>query len=77
MNTSVADMIDLRTISEKELWEISGDLIERFGDIATIEGSKIADECLAKGDLAGRLTWLRIIRSITEMTDPESRGRPN
>jgi len=77
MNRSVAEITDLTTISDKEVWAIAGDLIERFGDIAAVEASKRADECGAKGNLAGRLAWLRIVRSITAMTDPEPCGLPN
>lgn len=77
MTGFVQEMIDLTTITDKEVWSIAGDLIERYGEIAAIEASKMADEYLAKGDLAGRLTWLRIVRSITAMTDPEPGGRPN
>jgi len=77
MTRSVAEMIDQSAVTEKEVWSIASVLIERFGGIAALEASKMADEYLAKDDMTGRSVWLRIVRSITAMTDPEPTGRPD
>jgi len=64
-------------ISERDIWLTAGELIHRVGDVAAIEASKIAEECMTEGDLAGQAIWLRVVRSITALTDPMTASTPN
>lgn len=39
--------------------------------MAAIETSKMADKCLARGDLDGQYFWKRVIKSIVAMMDTD------
>ena len=54
-------------IEDKEIWACAHHLIRQYGDAATFHAAQRADELLAKSDLEGQRTWLRILRRINEL----------
>lgn len=58
-------------LSDREVWNIAGEYIDRFSDFAAIEAAKQADWFLQNGDLAGQRNWQRIVKAITFMTDAD------
>lgn len=56
-------------VPDKEVWAVAGDMIAAHENLAAIETSKLADECLARGDLDGQYFWKRVVKSIVAMTD--------
>lgn len=60
-------------VSERDVRNMAGDMIAAYADLAAIEICKIADECMARGDLDGQYFWKRVVRSIVAMM--ESHGQ--
>ena len=54
-------------IEDKEIWACAHHLIRQYGDVAAFHAAQRADELLAKSDLEGQRTWLRILRRINEL----------
>jgi hypothetical protein len=63
--------LEPKLVTERQIWDWAGDLIEAHSELAAIEGSKLADECLERGDLYGPRIWLRVVKAIAAMTDNE------
>lgn len=57
--------------TERDIWESAGIMIERHGEMAAIEASKMADSYLASGDLDMQRIWMRVIRAVATMIDTE------
>ena len=49
-------------------------LVDQYGDGASLQAAKRADEMLDKGELDGQGTWLRIYAAMTEMLRGERGG---
>jgi len=60
--------------TERDIWESAGIMIERHGELAAIEASKMADLYLEVGDHDMRRVWLRVVRSITDMLDVDGKA---
>lgn len=58
------------TLTDREVWMVAREFIERHSDLAGIEAAKQADWFLQRGDLAGQRNWLRVVKAIVAMTDP-------
>lgn len=56
------------TLSDREVWMVASEFIERYSEFATVEAAKQADWFLQKGDLAGQRNWLRVVKGIASMT---------
>jgi hypothetical protein len=54
-------------IPEIDIWRVANLMLTRYGDEATTEGTKRADELAADGDLAGVAVWLRVIDAIRQL----------
>ena len=54
-------------IPEIDIWRVANLMLTRYGDAATMEGAKRADELAADGDLAGVAVWLRVIDAIRQL----------
>ena len=54
-------------IPEIEIWRVANLMLTRYGDEATAESAKRADELAADGDLAGVAVWLRVIDAIRQL----------
>ena len=54
-------------IPEIEIWRVANLMLTRYGDEATTEGVKRAEELAADGDLAGVATWLRVIDAVRQL----------
>ena len=65
-------------IPEIDIWRVANLMLTRYGDEATAESAKRADELAADGDLAGVATWLRVIDAIKHLaiTTPPGPVRP-
>ena len=61
-------------IPEIDIWRVANLMLTRYGDAATAESAKRADELAADGDLAGVATWLRIIEAIRQLATTTSLG---
>lgn len=57
--------------TERDIWESAGIMIERHGELAAIEASKMADRYFASGDVDMQRVWLRVMRAVAAMTDTE------
>ena len=57
-------MLDQRVIREIDIWRAANFLIRQHGDDAELEAARLADLMLDRGDCAGRLLWLQILRAI-------------
>lgn len=57
--------------TERDIWESAGIMIERHGELAAIEASKMADRYFASGDVAMQRVWLRVMRAVAAMTEIE------
>jgi hypothetical protein len=63
-------------ISDPDIWRAATLLIRKHGADAEVVATGRADEMLDRGDLDGKMVWLRIKRAIVELqTVPV--GRPN
>lgn len=76
-NSPAAVTLGSATFTDRDIWMAAIGMIEDHGDLAAIEASKIADTFLTDGDLAGQRIWIRVVRAITEMTDPQPTGQAN
>ena len=54
-------------IPEIDIWRVANLMLNRYGDEATAESAKRADELAAAGDLAGVATWLRVIDAVRQL----------
>jgi hypothetical protein len=54
-------------IAEIDIWRVANLMLRRYGDEATAEGTKRADELAADADLAGVAVWLRVIDAIGQL----------
>ena len=54
-------------IAEIEIWRVANLMLNRYGDQATAESAKRAEELAADGDLAGVATWLRVIDAVRQL----------
>jgi hypothetical protein len=54
-------------IPEIGIWWEATLMLTRYGDEATAEGTKRAEELAADGDLAGVAVWLRVIDAIRQL----------
>jgi hypothetical protein len=57
-------------ISDLDIYRAANLLIERHGGDAMIEAARRIDTMLDRGDLDGRLVWLRIKRAIEALQAP-------
>ena len=55
------------TLAPIDIWRTAKLLIDRHGDLATIEAARRADEMTAKGDMDGRRVWLDVLNAIDEL----------
>lgn len=61
-------------IRNRDTYATANLLVKRFGNDATIEAARRADELLEAGDVEGCATWKRILTAIREL---QSEERPN
>jgi hypothetical protein len=54
-------------IPEIDIWRVANLMLTRYGDEATAEGAKRAEELADDGDLGGVAVWLRIIDAIGQL----------
>jgi hypothetical protein len=54
-------------IPEIDIWRVANLMLTRYGDEATAEGTKRAEELAEDGDLAGVAVWLRVIDAIRQL----------
>jgi hypothetical protein len=60
-----------------DIWRAAALMIKHYGDTADIEAAAKADEFLAKSELDGERTWMRIAKVIDELrTDSHEGERP-
>ena len=52
---------------EIDIWRSAKLLVEGHGKEATVHAAMRADELLAKGDIDGQRTWMRILRAVEEL----------
>ena len=54
--------------SDLDIWRSASVLIHRYGDGASLHAAaNRADELLDKGDMDGRVVWLRIHEAVVEL----------
>jgi hypothetical protein len=58
-------------MDDRDIYASANLMIRRFGEDATIEAAKRADELLETGDLEGQAVWKRIIKAIKELQSTE------
>jgi hypothetical protein len=54
-------------IPEIDIWRVANLMLNRYGDEATTESAKRADELAADGDLAGVAVWLRVLDAVRQL----------
>jgi hypothetical protein len=54
-------------IPEIDIWRVANLMLTRYGDEATAEGTKRAEELASDGDLGGVVVWLRVIDAIRQL----------
>jgi hypothetical protein len=54
-------------IPEIDIWRVANLMLTRYGDEATADGTKGAEELAADGDLAGLAVWLRVIDATRQL----------
>ncbi len=59
-------------ISDLDIYRAANLLLERHGANAMVEAAKRIDTMLDRGDMDGRLLWLRIKRAIEALQAPPS-----
>ena len=66
-------------VSDIDILRAANVLLKRHGRDATIVAAMKVDECLAAGDLEGRLIWKRIVEAMLELLKdtPEEGERVN
>ncbi len=60
-------------VSDLDIYRSAKLLISRYGSDASVHAAMEADRLLAKGDMAGKRTWVRIMRAIEELERIEPR----
>jgi hypothetical protein len=63
-----------RVIQEIEIRRVANLMVTRYGDAATAESAKRANELAADGDLAGVAVWLRIMDAIRQLSETTPTG---
>lgn len=54
-------------ISELDIWRSAQVMLKRYGDDATVEATKRADEFLDTDNTSGVVIWRRILKAIEEL----------
>ena len=54
-------------IPDIDIWRTAALMIKHYGDTADLEAAAKADEFLAKGELDGQRTWMRIAQAIDDL----------
>ena len=54
-------------IPELDIWRVANLMLNRYGNDATAEGTKRAEELAANGDLGGVAVWLRVIDAVRQL----------
>jgi hypothetical protein len=54
-------------IPEIDIWRVANLMLTRYGDEATAESAKRAEELAADADLVGVAVWLRVIDAIRQL----------
>ncbi len=60
-------------VSDLDIYRSAKLLVDRHGEDAARHAAMEADKLLAKGDMAGKRTWVRIMRAIEELERIEPR----
>ncbi len=60
-------------VSELDIYRSAKLLVDRHGEDAATHAAMEADKLLAKGDMAGKRTWVRIMWAIEELERIEPR----
>lgn len=68
---SIEPTLKMSENAERDIWEGAGIMIERHGDMAVIEASKVADHYLEIGDIDMQRAWLRVVRAIVDMSNTD------
>ncbi len=63
-------------VEEIDIFRSANLLIKLHGEEAAVFAAMQADACLEKGDLDGKVTWLKVIEAVKELRDtsPPDRG---
>jgi len=65
---------DSAPIADVDVWRAAKVLIDRHGAKATADAMKRADALAAQGDAAGKVVWLRILKSVEELQNTKPVG---
>jgi hypothetical protein len=57
--------------TDLDIYRTANLLIGEHGDQAAIEAAQRADARLEKGDMNGKMVWLRVLRAVRELQDRE------
>lgn len=63
-------------ILDLDIWRAASLLIKQYGADAEIVAAQRADRLLGRGDLNGRVVWMKIRRAIAELQAPAA-GKPH
>ncbi len=58
-------------VSDLDIFRSAKLLIDQHGEDAATHAAMEADKLLAKGDMAGKRTWVRIMKAIDELQRTE------
>lgn len=61
-------------ITDIDIYRSAAVFIREHGEDAALEAGIHADRLLAKGDIAGQRTWLRIVRAISQLQKVRTEG---
>jgi hypothetical protein len=61
-------------IAEKDIWQAANLMIRRYGEDAAAEAERRADQLRREGELAGSLTWQRILTAIGKLQQMTPEG---
>ncbi len=64
----------IAVVDETDIYRSANLLIKQHGADAAIYAAMQADECLAEGDLDGKVVWLAVIKAIEELRDLKPHG---
>lgn len=62
-------------IEEREIWACASQLLDRHGADASSQATQRADELLARGELEGHHTFLRILDRIRQLEATAPNGQ--
>ena len=57
--------------SDLDIYRTAKLLVDQHGEDAPIHAAMRADDLMAKGDLDGQMTWMRVLRAVDEMLAKE------